>query len=108
MLFRLQISESDFANTKISANASIYSKIKSEFNVDWSTLPYTELVKPLYSGLAARLRVDAHFGTTQIPGNVTDQGTYWSRYYTINEWAKDPVDYFVEEVAKIRSASTPF
>ena len=91
-------------NTKTSATNGVYSRIMYRFNVDWSTLPYTELVKPLYSGLAARLKIDAYFRTTQIPGDVNDQATFWYHHYTINSWASgDPVSYFISKVDAIGS-----
>lgn len=56
-----RIDQRDFKETqKLSSYPSLkqhFAKIKSEFGINWSTVRYEDLHKPLYSGLAARLKL---------------------------------------------------
>jgi hypothetical protein len=81
-----QVSEERFTLTKSSAKKTIYSEIKSIFNIDWTTVTYNDLWKPLYSGLAAMLSIDYHYRNSNSPVDVESQARYWAQHYTINSW----------------------
>lgn len=60
---------------------STLSKINSTFKIDLKRLEYPSLLKPLYSGLFARLVLLISPG--DIPENfeLESQASYWKRYY---------------------------
>ncbi|PVD27457.1 hypothetical protein C0Q70_12617 [Pomacea canaliculata] len=53
------------------------------FNIDWTQVTWSDLRKPLYSGLAASLYLIQRLGAnlTAIPGDVLGQADLWSHYY---------------------------
>ena len=57
--------------------------IQREFNIDWTKVTWSDLRKPLYSGLAAVLYLMQRTGsnTTAIPASLEGQGDFWSHYY---------------------------
>jgi len=59
-----------------------------EFGIDWSKAQYDDLSKPLYSGIAARLKIAAYYrySYSDIPQSVGDQASYWALSYTVNTW----------------------
>ena len=65
-----------FLATRNGLDATVYVNIQKSFGIDWSTVQYTDLVKPLYSGLAARLKIADYYRNSNIPTNVQDQATY--------------------------------
>ncbi|KAK6194719.1 hypothetical protein SNE40_000299 [Patella caerulea] len=58
----------------------LHTIIQQKFNRDWSAVSWPELVKPLYSGLAAALFI-AQSVDGNVPQNVEEQGSYWETYY---------------------------
>lgn len=55
-----------------------------DLGIDWPSVKYVDLRKPLYSGLAARL----HYLSADIPippeDRLETQAKYWKRYYNSN------------------------
>jgi uncharacterized protein YegL len=94
-----QISETDFLHVQASMTASVSEQIQAKFQIDWSSVQYTELIKPLYSGLAARLRIAEYYATTTIPQSVSSQASYWALHYTINTGGSSTI--FVERSSAI-------
>jgi len=43
-------------------------------------------LKPLYSGIAARLKIAKYYGRRDIPQSVAGQARYWASSYTVNSW----------------------
>lgn len=56
-----------------------YEKINSEFDVDWSTVQWKDLRKPLYCALAVQLYMFTR--EEKIPLNVQDQAEHWRKNY---------------------------
>ncbi len=76
-----------------------YQQIMKTFGIDWPTVQWTDLRKPLYSGIAARLfllNICAN-----IPRDVAGQAIYWKRYYNTAAGG-GTVQKFVDDVAALR------
>ena len=72
-------------------------RIKDRLGIDWTKTTWSDLVKPLYSGLAARLylvRIRA-----PIPSDLTSQARYWKTYYNTAA-GKGTVQKFIADVKK--------
>ena len=62
-----------------------YEKIRKEFGIDWSSVQWSDLRIPLYSGIAARL-ILLNIPET-IPCDKEGQATYWKTYYNTDAGA---------------------
>ena len=56
--------------------------IAQELNIDWVSVQWDELQRPLYSALAARLIL--FYAPERIPDNVEDQAQFWLQHYNTN------------------------
>jgi hypothetical protein len=71
-----------------------FEKIKKELGIDWTTVKWEDLTKPLYSGIAARLVLtlafdDATRTSPPIPRDETAQGVYYNKHYNRSGRATD-------------------
>ncbi|KAH3791329.1 uncharacterized protein LOC127836820 [Dreissena polymorpha] len=72
------IGESNFNLTTNNLQLSYqYSVVKSHLNVDWSAVTWSDLRKPIISGLAATLLIKAK-NMNNIPEDITAQSQIWS------------------------------
>lgn len=57
--------------------------IKTAFGIDWSSITWNDLTKPLHSALAARLFLtyEGRNDHSGIPRDIPGQANYWQRYY---------------------------
>ena len=62
-----------------------YEQIKEEFGIDWPSVQWSDLRIPLYSGIAARLKLLNI--PAAIPCDKEGQATYWKTYYNTNAGA---------------------
>ncbi|XP_055347485.1 uncharacterized protein LOC129594724 [Paramacrobiotus metropolitanus] len=82
-----QVSETDFNRTKEAERyphlIDMHNDIWKMWGVRWKTLGYSELLKPFYSGLAARLLLSlTEVGSRRpIPGIIVEQANYWKNFY---------------------------
>ena len=87
-----QVDEIGYRDTKdVFSHPSLakkHHKIKDQFGIDWQSTTYQDLLKPLYSGLAARLHLSNV--PLPIPTSPQAQGRYWKRYYNTEAGAGDP------------------
>ena len=78
------VNKKAFEGTKdTKANANIKEKhdeIKKRFGVDWSQVQWSEMKKPLYSGLAARLVL--YNIPDAIPVELDGQAKFWKTRYS--------------------------
>ena len=74
--------ESSFQATQASLSGELDDGIRDKFSIDWKQTQYQDLWKPLYSGIAARLKIAEYYGPGNIPQSVADQASYWARSYT--------------------------
>jgi hypothetical protein len=56
-----------------------YDKIKEAFGIDWNEVQPSDLQKPLYGALAARLYLIRQ--KPEIPESVEEQAEYWKKNY---------------------------
>ena len=57
-------------------------KIKSCFDIDWAQASWSDLEKPLYSAIAARLFLLNI--PDRIPSDLNGQARYWKKHYNRN------------------------
>ncbi|XP_021365456.1 cartilage matrix protein-like, partial [Mizuhopecten yessoensis] len=82
-IFWLQVDEDKFNTTTNCAHYTIREEcsiILSEFQIDWSSVQWTDLLKPLYSGLAASLYLKLQ-GADPAPGDLAGQASLWKSYF---------------------------
>lgn len=80
-----QISSTKFTATKNTGNSAISSLITSiytEFNITWTSIDWSDLRKPFYSAIAARLYLEVITASIPLSSLVSSQGAYWVNYYT--------------------------
>ncbi|XP_013404288.1 uncharacterized protein LOC106169384 [Lingula anatina] len=70
--------------------------IKQKFGIDWPAAQWSDLLKPLYSGLAARLVLSNI--PAAVPADVRGQAEYWKKYYNTGSGAGTP-QKFIDDVA---------
>ena len=64
-----------------SSLTSLYQEIQTKFSIDWSTVEWYDLRKPLYSALAARIYLSNVSTPIPISSLIQSQATYWVTYY---------------------------
>lgn len=99
-----QVDETGFRDTQDVAShpglTARYELIMQEFGIDWHEVEWTDLRKPLYSGLAARLKL---LNTQEpIPCDVSGQAAYWKRHYN-TELGGGTEQKFINDVRNLRS-----
>ena len=73
-------------------------EINKNLGIDWKQVQWSDLRKPLHSGLAARLyllKIPA-----PIPATLKDQVEYWKRYYNTGSGA-GTTQMFIDDVNKL-------
>jgi len=80
------VDEFNFNVTQRTLSATLNGSIKAEFDIDWTQAQYDNLSKPLYSGIAAMLKITTYYTILSIPVTVSDQARYWATSYTVNTW----------------------
>ncbi|GFN90203.1 collagen alpha-1(xiv) chain [Plakobranchus ocellatus] len=76
-----QVNQTDFAMTKSSPAVSMYwAPIKAAFNIDWAGVQWSDLRKPLYSGIAAMLTLLRVSGGS-IPRLQERQAAFWQNNF---------------------------
>lgn len=79
-----------------------WDRIRERLHIDWQKTSWSDLQKPLYSGLAARLflaRIPA-----PIPADVKSQALYWKEYYNTSA-GKGTVQKFISDVRQARGCA---
>lgn len=94
-----QVDEVGFIDTKDTVShpklRPAHRLIKAEWGIDWIHVHYSELRKPLFSAIAARLKYKNV--PSQIPDNVRGQAKYWKRHYN-SQLGKGTVAKFMQVV----------
>jgi hypothetical protein len=99
-----QIDAAEFVRTQDPAHAAIFQKIQAEFSIDWPSITWQDLEKPLYSGLAFRILVET-FGAP-VPDTIALQADYWKQYY--NTDPTPSAAQFVTDIQTLESETTCF
>ena len=92
--------EASFTDTQTSLTDSLSDDIRQKLDIDWSLMQYRDLLKPLYSAIAARLKIAKYYRRGNIPQSVADQASYWASSYTVNSWT-NAVDVYTRASAAV-------
>ena len=80
------VGESKYSATKnTGSNSQLQQKVQgisTNFGINWLTTNWTDLRKPFYSALAARLYMLVITQSIPLASNINGQGTYWANYFT--------------------------
>lgn len=76
--------------------ADYFEQLLTNLGVDWPSIQWVDLRRPLFSALAARLYLTLVDKPIPMAGDLRAQGSYWKRYYNRNPL--DTVELFVERV----------
>ncbi|KAK7094802.1 uncharacterized protein [Littorina saxatilis] len=80
-----QVSLKDFQDTQNDPSLQVlYSDIASRFGIDWSRVQWSDLRKPLYSGLAGALFLVKTFNAN-VPIGVERQAAWYQKLYFPND-----------------------
>ena len=96
-----QVEEELFQKTRDSnADPSlreVHQKLLRYFGVDWATLTWNELRRPLLSAIAARMVFGIQFDllgeSIPPPGKIEEQGIFWRKYHTAGPPSKSVQDF---------------
>jgi hypothetical protein len=99
-----QVTEANFLKTQDPALAPLFALIDQTFGIDWTLVTWEDLQKPLYSGLAFRLFLEAV--GTPIPDGISKQGDYWKQFY--NTDPTQTADTFTAGIQELERESTCF
>nr|KAG5705787.1 hypothetical protein BaRGS_027446 [Batillaria attramentaria] len=77
------IDETVFEATRAcpAAISSACAAIKTGLNIDWTTVTWLDLRKPLYSGAAAALNTLMQLSGQGMPGDIDEQAKVWATMY---------------------------
>ena len=74
------VDECAFQATKVNKNlTALHKKVRRYFNVTWSEVRYSDLRRPLYSVLAARITLE--MTERSIPRGLRNQASFWLKTY---------------------------
>ena len=85
---------------------SKFREIQREFGIDWPSVQWEDLRKPLYSGLAARLKLSNVAESIPLASDVAGQASYWKRYYNTESGA-GTVEKFIQDVMALENGKVP-
>ena len=76
-----------------------YKRIKEAYDIDWMSVTYSELDKPFYSALAARLYFSNN--PDAIPHGVHEQALYWKYSLYMRGAGQGSVEIFIKKVNEL-------
>ena len=77
-----------------------HQKVRQHLGIDWSTVTWNDLRKPLYSGLAARLFLSNIKQEIPFASEIALQASYWKLYYNKN--GAGTVQKFIDDVKALQ------
>ena len=86
------VNEDAFENTKDTSNALLalkHEQIAQQFGIDWGRVEFSELRKPIYSALAARLVLFAAPRAIPSRTDVAAQAQFWRENYDFGRCSSD-------------------
>ena len=99
-----QVSEAKYNATKnTGSNTQLQQQVQgisTSFGISWSTTTWSDLRKPFYSALAARLYMQVITASIPLSSDISGQGTYWASYFTSSGKSQS---YFVTYVNQLQS-----
>ncbi|XP_028393990.1 uncharacterized protein LOC114518230 [Dendronephthya gigantea] len=78
-----------------------FAKIQQDYGIDWSKVKYVDLRKPLYSAIAARLKLLIVDQAIPPATQLGSQADYWERYYDSTRSKRSAIKF----ISDISSAS---
>ena len=99
-----QLSSTKFTATKNTSNPAISSligNISTHFNITWATTQWSDLRKPFFSAIAARLYLEVITSSIPLASQVSSQGSYWVNYYTSSGGTQSDYVDAVNELGEI-------
>ena len=95
-----QVDEDAFDDTQnTSVHTELLPAITEIFGINWvNDVTWMDLLKPLYSGIAARLYLSIQPTPIPIPetSNITGQAAYWKTHYNRND--SETAQHFIDRV----------
>lgn len=82
-IFLFQVDQSAFKETQGQSNLTVqYDIIRHKIGINWALVSWSDLRRPLYSGVAAALYtlLKGH-GSSAITWKLEEQGNFWSNYF---------------------------
>jgi len=101
------VSETAFENTKDTSNALLalkHEQIVQQFGIDWGRVQFSELRKPIYSALAARLVLFAAPRAIPSRTDVAAQAQFWRDNYNFGRSSSD----FIEATNKLLGTNSDY
>ena len=99
-----QVDRTGFQDTQnVASHAKLkghFKKINTDFGIDWSTVKYEDLRKPLYSAIAARLKYLNIASPIPPSWQLTRQAKYWKEHYNTRS-GKGSVSKFKNDIVHI-------
>ena len=77
-----QVSSAKYSATKTGVSSSLLQSVSSNFGITWSNTSWSDLRKPFYSAVAARLYLEVISASIPLSTNINGQASYWASYYT--------------------------
>ena len=99
-----QVNEIYLQQSKADRLNSLHNQINSTFGIFWPNVTYGDLLKPLYSGLAARLYLASL--ATPIPEQSEDQATYWVDNYNQRDYTEEVFIVKIRELEEMQRECT--
>lgn len=99
-----QVDEAVFEETKDNIShpelTVKHEQILAFFGIDWPSVVWEDLRKPLYSGLAARLFLCTIAPPIPLASDIENQAEYWKQFYDTPEGG-GTVEMFVQDVMEL-------
>lgn len=101
------VSETKYNATKnTGSNAQLQQKvtaISTSIGINWTATSWSDLRKPFYSALAARLYMLVITQSIPLASNINSQGTYWANYYTSSNGTQSDYVTAVNQLLALQS-----
>ena len=101
-----QVDPPAFADTLATAShpalVNKYAQIEQSFGIEWRQVAREDLLKPFFSGLAARLFLSNINPPIPLAGNIEDQAAYWKLHYN-TPLGNGTVEKFIDDVRSLES-----
>lgn len=92
-----QIPRLKFTQTQSNISTYTHNEIMRTYRIDWPYIPWSYMLMPFYSALAARLYIDQTLGyAIPMSSEIVKQGQYWDDQYTSKD--EETSQFFVDIV----------
>lgn len=77
MFIRCKVDEAVFEETKLATQ--YFDEIESNFDIKWTEVQWSDLLKPLYCGLASRIAIEEETNGI-VPRGIAEQAVIWAEH----------------------------